>query len=40
MLVWVADLNGELSPQSLGYPIPSRRSTMLRRCNGEMAMAA
>lgn len=39
-LVRVADLNGELSPQSFGYPNQSRQSTMLRRWTGEMAMAA
>lgn len=40
VLVRIADLNGEVSPQSFGYPILSRHSTMLRTCTGELAMAA
>jgi hypothetical protein len=39
-LVRVADLNGKLSPQSFGYPSRACQATMLRRCNGELAMAA
>jgi hypothetical protein len=39
-LVRVADLNGELSPQSFGYPSRACQATMLRRQNGELAMAA
>ncbi len=39
-LVRVADLNGELSPQSFGYPSRACQVTMLRRHNGELAMVA
>lgn len=38
--VRVADLNGELSPKTFGYPTQQRQSAGLRQWYGEMAMAA
>ena len=38
--VRAADLNGELSPHSFGYPTQVRQGTSLRNWYGELAMAA
>ena len=38
--VRVAELNGELSPRSFGYPTQVRRATAMRNWYGELAMAA